>query len=228
MPTPGSCSDDSDCIVAYCSDWGCQCGGWVIAQSQLGENACLIEDGASVPPACTAAAQDAGGFCDCPVHPFCIPQCDAGTCACELGCNNGETVCNGECTDTQMDPGNCGSCGHVCPVGPDGMDPCINGFCEHAGVPDAGVEDGGGTDTCSTTNFCACMNFCVSTCQCGDGGCPLTQVCEGALCPNSCPSGEACGTQSGGVSMCTPLCTPEGSGGQGSCQAGMTCRTVCT
>ena len=79
---------------------------------------------------------------------------------------------------------------------------------------------------CSETNFCACINFCVSTCRCGDGGCPLTQVCEG-VCPNSCPSGEACAYQSGGAFMCSPLCTG-GTDEQGSCQAGMTCQGVCT
>jgi hypothetical protein len=48
------------------------------------------------------------------------------------------------------------------------------------------------------------------------------------LCPNSCPSGQACAAQAGGSFMCSPLCTPGDDGGQGSCQAGMTCQTVCT
>jgi hypothetical protein len=90
------------------------------------------------------------------------------------------------------------------------------------------MEGGDGAATCSETNFCACDNFCVSTCQCGDGGCPVTQACGGAVCPNSCPSGEACTGQSGDVYMCRPICTPDGTNGQGSCAAGMICYTRCT
>ena len=84
---------------------------------------------------------------------------------------------------------------------------------------------------CSVTNFCACGNFCVSHCRCGNDGCPFTQACEGAVCPNACASGEVCGAQPGGSVgefMCSPLCTPGVDAGQGSCPAGMTCETVCT
>jgi hypothetical protein len=116
----------------------------------------------------------------------------------------------------------------VCPVEPDGIDPCINGFCQRVGVPDAGFEDGGGADGCSETNFCACMNFCVSICQCGDAGCPPAQTCEGAICPDTCPAGQACGGRlPDGGNVCTPLCTPSPDG-QGICPAGMTCWTGCT
>jgi hypothetical protein len=144
-----------------------------------------------------------------------------------------------------------------CPASTDEALRCIDGQCTlctgdppagcgHAGIGDGGivtVNGGGGADTgtdsatessndsagtCNGTDFCACINFCVSTCRCGDGGCPLTQACGGGLCPNSCPSGEACAAQPGDVSMCSPTCTPDGVDRQGSCPAGMTCQIVCT
>jgi hypothetical protein len=85
---------------------------------------------------------------------------------------------------------------------------------------------------CSVNDFCGACAGCVSHCRCGsNGACPFTQVCEGAVCPNSCASGEVCGAQPGGSVgefMCSPLCTPGVmDGGQGSCPAGMTCETVC-
>jgi hypothetical protein len=92
----------------------------------------------------------------------------------------------------------------------------------------ADVNPDSGVNGCSETDFCACTNFCVSTCRCGAGGCPFTQSCEGAVCPNSCPSGKACAFENLNVFMCSPLCTPDGINGQGSCPAGMTCQTVCT
>ena len=218
LPTPGTCSSDRDCVLAFCSNESCNCGGWVIARSQLGENACLIEEGSPIPAACNPP----GPACECPAHPFCTPQCISGTCTCELTCGNEETLCNGVCADTSGNLDNCGTCGTSCTSG----QLCLNGVC--TSDSSGGGSDDGGSDICNADNFCACTNFCVSTCQGGDGGSPLTQACEGALCPNSCPSGEACAAQRGGDFMCTPLCTPDGAQGQGSCQDGMTCHTVCT
>lgn len=216
IPAPGSCSSDDDCVLAICGNSGCNCGSSVIARSQLDESACLIEQGAPIPAACTPQGME----CDCPAHAICTPQCRSGTCACEL-CDPGETVCNGACTDPSSDSHNCGGCGNECASG----QLCLDGVCS-PGTSAGGSDDGG----CSETNFCACTNFCISTCRCGDGGCPptLTQVCEGAVCPNSCPSGEACAANAGGVFLCSPLCTPGGTDGQGSCQDGMTCQTACT
>ncbi len=127
----------------------------------------------------------------------------------------------------------------LCGFGPDQLAGCGDAGIEDAGIAtvdggefdtgtDGAMESGDSAGTCSRTNFCACTNFCVSTCRCVDGGCPLTQACGGSVCPNSCPSGEACAAQPGDVYMCSPTCTPDGVDGQGSCSAGMTCQTVCT
>ncbi len=60
---------------------------------------------------------------DSPVH-FCsgsTPSCVAGACSCA------GTVCGNACTDTQIDPDNCGACGTVCDGGG-----CVSGACQSA------------------------------------------------------------------------------------------------
>jgi hypothetical protein len=103
----------------------------------------------------------------------------------------------------------------------------IDGGAGADAATDGATQSGDSAGACSGTNFCACTNFCVSTCRCADGGCSFTQACEGAVCPNSCPSGEACAVQAGDVFMCSATCTPDGVDGQGSCPANMICQTVC-
>jgi hypothetical protein len=141
----------------------------------------------------------------------------------------GEARClGGQCTLCGLGPNQPAGCGDAeTTTVEDGGIVTVDGGGSETGT-DSAMESGDSAGTCSGTNFCACTNFCVSTCRCGDGGCPLTQACGGAVCPNSCPSGEACAGQPGDVYMCSPSCTPDGVDGQGSCSAGMTCQTVCT
>ncbi|MHB8419679.1 MAG: hypothetical protein ACYDCL_16505 [Myxococcales bacterium] len=192
--------------------------------------------------ACTADAQcGSNAYCDIPLTSCaqyddrveqgpgsCHRSCWGGACACEgdADCPGGTCLSNGSCAGMGGDCAPQPSCSTDCPQTTFEEEACPVCLCSAC----PGVDAGG----CSDIDFCACGNFCVSTCRCdGDGGCPLTQAqaCEGALCPNSCPAGQACAVQPGDAGdafLCSPLCTSGGVGAQGSCPAGMTCRTVCT
>src|SRR5688572_14239597 len=74
MPGPGSCTQDSDCVLAQCMPLqGCDCGS-PIAKSQLDAGSCLIEVGTVRPQWCPAPQ---GQPCQCPAA---AARCDAGTC----------------------------------------------------------------------------------------------------------------------------------------------------
>jgi hypothetical protein len=122
VPAGGACSSDSDCVVAFCGDWACNCGGSAIALSQLGENPCLIEEGSQIPQACFPPI---GQACNCPDFAACTPHCLSGACACVFVCANGGTPCNRLCTNTAVDNDNCGGCSNVCPRGQQ----CYDGGC---------------------------------------------------------------------------------------------------
>jgi hypothetical protein len=82
--------------------------------------------GVSTAPATLSAAPVAvGGVCTCP----------------------GLTLCNGQCSDTTSDPGNCGGCGHVCPSGI-----CTNSACVDGAICRQHCEDG----------YSGCLDNCVA------------------------------------------------------------------
>jgi hypothetical protein len=84
-PAPGGCSTDGDCIVAYCADAVCSCGGFAIAKAQLGENACLAAYAGSSPGPAPSGCLPGGIPCECPAAPKCAARCVSGTCFCADG-----------------------------------------------------------------------------------------------------------------------------------------------
>jgi hypothetical protein len=87
-------------------------------------------------------------------------------------CGAGKTACDGGCSDLQLDPGNCGTCGHACGA----SQSCMAGAC---------------AQECNT-GFTACSNSCVNLTNdkenCGMCGmaCAPTQVCRMSAC--DCPA----------------------------------------
>ncbi|HUB09960.1 MAG TPA: hypothetical protein VMB50_23355 [Myxococcales bacterium] len=81
LPDAGSCSVDSDCVLAYCADEPCPgCGrGTAIATSQLAENACLLPVTTAVPAECSAGVPACALFC--PALPQVVASCISGTCS---------------------------------------------------------------------------------------------------------------------------------------------------
>ncbi len=80
LPDPGSCSVDSDCVLAFCADTDCPgCGaGTAIATSQLGENACLLPVTTAIPAECSAG--EPACAIQCPRIPQVEAACVSGTC----------------------------------------------------------------------------------------------------------------------------------------------------
>jgi hypothetical protein len=74
VPDGGSCSSVSDCVIAICADWPCQCFGRAVAKSQLG--GCLIEKGGTAPASCVAPRP----LCNCPALPRPLAECIGGQC----------------------------------------------------------------------------------------------------------------------------------------------------
>jgi hypothetical protein len=87
-------------------------------------------------------------------------SCSSSTCG---GCGGGLTVCSGACTNTTIDPNNCGGCGTTCNTA--GGLSCISSSCQCA----------------SGTN---CSNVCVDTTSDNNncGGCGTT--CGTTTCPS--------------------------------------------
>ncbi len=104
------------------------------------------------------------------------PPGDGGT-----SCPTDQTLCGSTCTNTKLDPANCGGCGTACATG----EVCNGGSC---------------SSTCSAP-LVKCGDTCVDPTtdenNCGSCGtkCVDGEVCGPSGCATSCPSGlTACGT----------------------------------
>lgn len=121
------------------------------------------------------------------------------------GCPSGLDDCNGTCTNTQFDPGNCGACGTACKTG----EFCSQGQC---------------ASQCLGTTLCGskCVDTDTDPNNCGACGtaCKTGEVCSVGKCGVSCAGGA---TQCG--SECVDIqSNPNHCGGCGAaCTAGQVC-----
>ncbi|MBF0593839.1 MAG: hypothetical protein HQL22_02595, partial [Candidatus Omnitrophica bacterium] len=140
-------------------------------------------------------------------------------------CPEGQSNCNGVCTNLQTDTANCGTCGQSCPAGK----MCADGIC---GCSASTTLPGSG-EACTTVCGCSGQNVCnAGICSLYDPNCPAGQIhCDGGPCvdynadSNNC---GACGKQcaahmacSSGQCVCAPQCTNVLCGGSDGC--GGTC-----
>jgi len=97
------------------------------------------------------------------------------------GCPGTLTDCNGTCTNTEFDPGNCGTCGTACKTG----EFCSQGTCAGQCL---------GTTLCGTK----CVDTGTDAANCGACGtaCKAGEVCSVGKCGVSCAGGATqCGTE---------------------------------
>jgi hypothetical protein len=192
----------------------------------------ICEETQSDPNNCGACAN----VCPTTISPFCLAnpnQCTPSQQTCVVGvcggsCGTGLSVCSGLCTNLQADPGNCGSCGNVCPVPANGSAVCASGQCSqvcqsklltaHMLVCNNQCIDA----NFSVNNCGACGNVCPAgsnPCQapvCSLGNCGSAPVTDGTVCGSGlvCASGQCL---AGSGSQCTQntqcasgVCLPNG------------------
>jgi len=131
-----------------------------------------------------------------PTSGKCIPTTQA--CA-SAGCPNaGEVRCGGECTNVLTDVNNCGTCGHVCPSGPNATPVCREGLCSVentcttscCGCSYANPTTGEQRETCFgslVTDIFECEELCRANTppgfiHTGAAFPPVTSVCHGLIC----------------------------------------------
>ena len=141
------------------------CGGAVASSGKAGVDAGL--DAAS-----DATTPDAGGDGAPEPEASADGAVEAEASACEAGL----TSCGSVCTDTTIDPANCGSCGHACSAPTNAEVMCSAGVCGFTCEADAGFSDCAGTceDLTSDPNNCgACGRICASgpSPACANGSC---------------------------------------------------------
>jgi hypothetical protein len=110
--------------------------------------------------------------------------CVSGPCACNTSnCKSPNTCCNGVCTDTMVDPGNCGSCGHGCQC-ENGFTPvCVNGSCTCQCLPPNTVCGSTCANTSGDVNNCGACGFVCANHGCSPGP-GFSTVCFAGMCEN--------------------------------------------
>jgi hypothetical protein len=143
-----------------------------------------------------ATCGDPNGLCGAPGAFACCPP---DTTCCPGGCG-------GVCTDTDVDPSNCGACGHVCDAAQD----CSAGICVQRCLPGQVLcTSGTGQQTCCAAGSTCCVGATGTVTCCAEG----TTCVTGACVPVPCPAGTI---RCGSVCCTTPAC----------CAGGTTCQTT--
>jgi hypothetical protein len=146
-----------------------------------------------------------------------IATCKAG--ACEKSCGGGNTLCNDQCVNTQVDLMNCGTCGNACKNG----EVCNSGTCQLTCTAPAKLCNGECVDSSSDPNACGstCMTCAVpsnGTPKCVNGVCGIT--CNLGFA--ECIAGQCLDTQSSSTNCgsCGQKCSGQNTTGgcnQGAC-----------
>jgi len=116
----GACGVKCSPVGQYCSEG--QCRDYIKVSNPV-ENVCTIQGKTACGGYCVDTQTDRNNCGACGTKCRMMQSCYQGQCknfarvnatrinACEI---QGKTSCGGACTDTQTDPGNCGSCGKQC------------------------------------------------------------------------------------------------------------------
>ncbi len=156
MCTAGSCEVE-------CTD--CEIGGVCVADGDTDDgDVCSICD----------PSQSTDTFSDAPDGTDCGPNsvCHSGDCVCD----DGFTLCSGECVDTETDLDHCGDCGEPCTTGEsDAEAMCVDSSCDIE-CNDDSLTYCPESDTCTDTqtdpeNCGTCGNTCGGTTACEAGQC---------------------------------------------------------
>ncbi len=158
----------------------------------------------------------------------------------EIACR---TVCGASCTDTQVDPRNCGACFRDCSNLP-GVDPasarCVAGLCvinracmANRGDCNGDSMDGCETDLGTTMNCGACATTCaepspICTMMPGDGGPAMFRCGSGCVAPTPDRCSSRCvdlQTDARNCGTCGTIC-PAATNGVAACVAGR-CAVMC-
>lgn len=108
-----------------------------------------------------------------------------------LTCPGGQSPCNGTCVNTSTDLQNCGACGHLCTIDPNGVSTCTSGFCNLTCNPNY-VSCSGGCKNLSTDvqNCGSCNHACATdpngSASCIGGVCNLVCTAGFTKCNSTC------------------------------------------
>jgi hypothetical protein len=165
--------------LLFAAGWiaGCSCSSGTGTAPDGGTTDATHSDGAAIDGAAIDAATNDGAAVDGAATDTGIPPMDGGAGpdgaapdgGVPLTCRGvGETLCAGVCVNTQVDPANCGMCGHACAAG----SVCLSSGC--ATTCPAGLTACGGT----------CVDPQSDNANCGTCGtaCPSGQGCLGGAC----------------------------------------------
>jgi len=193
-PAAGQCPADRTLCSGTCVDLqtdGENCGGCGFSvpygetciQGTFSGSVSGNAGGSSTAPEATSAPATAGTTVSVSF------ATTATVAAIQTSCRSGLALCSGACRDLTTDPGNCGSCGYICPAGTS----CQNSWCLE-GAKGSNTNDSGvlPADSPCTGRETLCGNTCTDLLSdknhCGvcDRACGSQEICVNARCGPAC------------------------------------------